>query len=172
MIPLEITKSFIKIKYENHIGYADITHFVSRADFANLAYHPKKNWLTVLYRNNNVVITQKGEAIPLEEIKGYVANTHRGVVVEAEGFYGPPIRARVEILKPEAYVWGSAASMATVRCGEKERSFDRRQRVFLLVSAKSDVSTDSLMKQEIYSIAFENKNSVRGLVSSSGVYRN
>ncbi|WP_253720857.1 hypothetical protein [Bdellovibrio bacteriovorus] len=169
IIPLEITKNFLKIQYAENIGYVDVTHFVSRADYANLAYHPKKNWMAALYRNNDVLITQKRETVPLKEILGYVTNSHRGVVIRPESSsYGPPLRARVEILKPEAHIWG-----VSKLDGHGEVWWKRKN---LLVEEKESVSettvsTDTLMKREIYSIAFENKNSVRGLVSSEGVYR-
>lgn len=169
VIPLEVSKGFIKIKYENQVGYADITHFVTRADFANLAYHPKKNWLTVLYRNNDMIITQKGETVPMKEILGYVSNIHRGVMVRPEdSSYGPPLRARVEIIKPEANVWGVSRVEGHGEVWWKRKSLLSEEKESVVPSL---VSTDSLMKREIYSIAFENKNSVRGIVSSEGVYR-
>lgn len=169
IVPLEITKNFLKIQYENQIGYADITHFVSRADFASLAYHPKKNWVTVLYRNNDVIITQKGETIPMKEILGYVTNSHRGIVIRPDSAtYGPPLRARVEILKPEAHIWGISKIDGHGEVWWKKKNLLLEEPE---APSKSTVTTDSLLKREIYSIAFENKNSVRGLVSSEGVYR-
>ncbi|WII70914.1 hypothetical protein QJS83_10620 [Bdellovibrio sp. 22V] len=164
--PLEISKSFLKIKYNGHIGFVDTTHFVSRADFANLAYHPKKNWVAVLYRNNDAVITQQGLTLPMKELLGFVTNSHRGIIVRPDSSYGPPLRARVEILKPEAHIWG----VSTVD-GHGEVWWKKKD--LLIEEAKpstTTISTDTLMKREIYSIAFENKNSVRGLISSEGVY--
>lgn len=168
LIPLEITKSFLKVQYGSEIGYADITHFVSRADFASLAYHPKKNWMTVLYRNNDAIISQKGETVPLKEVLGYVTNSHRGIVIRPDESYGPPLRARVEIVKPEANIWGVSQIDGHGEVWWKKKNLLMAEPE--VVSA-STVSTDTLMKREIYSIAFENKNSVRGLVSSEGVYR-
>ncbi|WP_413613421.1 hypothetical protein [Bdellovibrio sp. HCB-110] len=168
VIPLEITKSFLKLQYGNQIGYADITHFVSRADFASLAYHPKKSWMAVLYRNNDVIITQKGETVPLKEVLGFVTNSHRGIVIRPDSSYGPPLRARVEILKPEAHIWGISQIDGHGEVWWKKKNLLIEE---IEAPSKSTVSTDSLMKREIYSIAFENKNSVRGLVSSEGVYR-
>lgn len=168
LIPLEIGKDFLKVQYENHIGFVDITHFISRADFANLAYHPQKNWVRVLYRNNDRLITSQAQAIPLKEVLGYVADGHRGIVKNSSGAYSPPLRARVEILKPEAHVWGISQLE-----GHGEVWWKRKN---LLVEESKPVTsnqilTDTLMKREIYSIAFESKNSLRGLVSSNGIYR-
>lgn len=168
VIPLEITKHFLKIQYENQIGYVDITHFISRADFASLAYHPKKGWLTVRYRNNDTVVTKDGDAVPLKEILGYITSNNRGIIKKADMSYGPPLRARVEILKQEAHVWG-----VSQLAGHGQVWWKRKD--LLLEKAKpasaSTITTEELMKREIYSIAFENKNSVRGLVSSEGIYR-
>lgn len=168
VVPLEITKNFLKILYQNQIGFVDITDFVSHADFANLAYHPKKNWITVLYRNNDSLISKQGEVIPLREILGYAANSHRGIVVRSDSSYGPPLRSRVEIIKPEANVWGISQVDGHGEVWWKKRNLVLEKPE---ASSQNTISTDTLMKQEIYSIAFENKNSIRGLVSSEGVYR-
>lgn len=168
VIPLEINKNFLKINYQNKIGYADITDFVSRADYANFAYHPKKNWMPVSHRNNDNLINKQGEQIPLKEILGYATNSHRGVVVRADSSYGPPLRSRVEITKLEAHDWGISAldGHGEIWWKKKNLLLENAQS-----SAQDSISTDTLMKREIYSIAFENKNSIRGIVSSEGVYR-
>lgn len=168
VLPLEFSKNFLKIQYRNQIGFVDITDFVSRADYARLAYHPKKNWLTVSYRNNDSLITKKGERIPLKEILGYATNTRRGVVVRADSSYGPPLRARVQIIKPEANIWAISQLEGHGEVWWKKKN--------LLLEANetppiNTISTDTLMSREIYSISFENRNSIRGIVSSEGVYR-
>lgn len=167
--PLLANDGFLRIRYKNHIGYVDITHFVNRADFASLAYHPKKNWVTVAFRNNNKVLTKKGENVPMSEILGYVTSPLRGIVVRPDSAsYGPPLRARVEIQKPEAHIWGVS------RVDGHGEVWWKKTDLILPVAKTETVSnilTDTLLKREIYSIAFESKTSVRGLVSSEGVYR-
>ncbi|KYG64060.1 hypothetical protein AZI86_14750 [Bdellovibrio bacteriovorus] len=167
IVPLEITKSFLKIQYQGQIGYADITQFVSRADFASLAYHPKKNWFTVIYRNNDMMIGQKGEVIPLKEIQGFVTPMNKGIVISSRDFNGPQIRSRVEIIKPEAYAWGVS------KVDGHGEVFWKRKNLLLeeKPSSPNTLTTDELLKREIYSVAFESKSSVRGVVSSEGVYR-
>lgn len=166
-VPLEITKNFLKIQYQGKIGYADITQFVSRADFASLAYHPKKGWIPVLYRNNDMLLGQKGEVLALKEIQGFVTPTNKGIVVASRDFNGPQIRSRVEIVKPEAYTWGVS------KLEGHGEVFWKRKNLLLedKPSAPNTLTTDELLKREIYSIAFENKTSVKGVVSSEGVYR-
>lgn len=167
--PLRVENGFLRIQYKGRIGYVDITHFVNRADFATLAYHPKKNWVTVAYRNNDKIITKTGDKIPMNEIMGYVTSSDRGIVVNPQtGLSGPPLRARVEIQKPEAQIWGISQLEGHGQVWWKKQD--------LIISENSKrkpttLSTEALLKREIYSIAFESKMSLRGLVSSEGVYR-
>lgn len=168
VLPLEIQKNFIKVQYGDHTGYADITSFVSHSDFAALAYHPKKGWQQVLYRNNDSLILQNGQVIPVKETLGFVADSRRGIVVRTGTSYGPPLRARVNILKLEASLWGLS------RVDGHGEVWWKKTDLLAEVSrapSQNTLTTDELMKRELYSIAFENKNSLRGLVSSEGIYR-
>lgn len=166
-VPLEISKGFLKVKYQDKIGYADITHFVSRADFASLAYHPKKNWMGVLYRNNDMLIGLKGEVVPLKEIQGFVTPSNKAIVIRSHDIDGPQIRSRVEIQKPEAYAWGVS------RVAGHGEVYWKRQNLLIeeKPAAPKALTTDELLKREVFSIAFESKDSVRGVISSEGVYR-
>ncbi len=167
IVPLAFEKGFLKIKYNQNVGYVDITHLTSKADFANLAYHKEKKWQAVTHRDGDALVTVTGERLPLAEIIGYVTNNHRGIVSKPLSANGPQIRSRVEILKPQANIWGISKIDGHGEVWWKKSD--------LLLEEKapnhSTITTDELMKREIYSIAFENKNSVRGLVSSEGVYR-
>ena len=167
VIALGFEKGFVKFKYKDHIGYADVNHFASKADFANLAYHNKKHWLAVTHRDNEFLVTVTGERIPLGEVRAYVTNAHRGIISEASDGYGPQIRSRVEIIKPEAHIWGISRLN-----GHGEVWWQKSNLIIepTKVDART-ITTDELMKREIYSIAFEGKSSLKGLVSAEGVYR-
>lgn len=170
VIPLEVTASFLKIQYNGKTGFVDITHFVNRADFATLAYHPKKSWLTVAFRNNNKILTKKGENVDMSEVLGYVTSPLRAIVIRPDSTnYGPPLRARVEIQKPEAVIWGISRVDGHGEVWWKKTDLLLPQNP--VVEPSKQILTDTLLKREIYSIAFESKTSVRGLVSSEGIYR-
>ena len=167
IIPLNVEKGYLRVSYENQIGFVDINNFVSRADFANLAFAKNKGWLPISHRNGDKLVTKSGEEFHLNDILGYVTNSHRGVIVSANGNTGPQLRSRVEILNQQANIWGYSRVDGHGNVWWKKSD--------LLVEAEikspTTITTDELMKREIYSIAFENKNSVRGIVSSEGVYR-
>lgn len=166
-LPLAIEKGFLKIQYQNQVGYVDINNFVSRADFANLAYSVQTSWTPISHRNGEFLVTKAGLQIPLKEVLGYVTNTHRGVIVSVTNPNGPQLRSRVEIVKPEAHVW------ALSKLEGHGEVWWKKSNLLIEDDVKSttQISTDELMKREIYSIAFENKDSLRGIVSSEGVYR-
>lgn len=171
-IPLGFEGSFIKLRYNNQIGYAEMSHFVSRADFATLAYHPKKNWVAVLHRNNNSIITQSGETLAVEDITGYVTSATKAVVASADTSlnYSPPARAHVEIEEVRAFTWAQSRIKEHGDVWWKKSDLGEVQRT---IASKNDdvLTTEDLLKKEIFSIAFESKDSLRGLVSCEGIYR-
>jgi hypothetical protein len=164
---LAIEKGFIKIQYNNLTGFADINHFASRADFAQIAFHKKEKWQHIRYRENDQLVTKDGKRFPITEFIGFLPNLSRGVVVEPEDSNGPQIRSQVEIKKPEAHIWGISSIEGHGEVWWKKTD--------LLLgdepSTATTISTDELLKKEIFSIAFENKNSVKGLVSAEGIYK-
>lgn len=171
-IPLGIEGSFIKLQYGKQIGYAEMSHFVSRADFATLAYHPKKNWVAVLHRNNGAVITQKGETLAVEDITGYVTSSTKAVMASADTSlnYSPPARAHVEIEEIRAFTWALSRLKEHGDVWWKKSDLAEAQRT--MAAKNSDtLTTEELLKKEIFSIAFESKDSLRGLVSCEGIYR-
>ncbi len=167
VIPLAIVNGFLKINFEDQIGYADINNFVSRADFANLAYSPKGGWMTISHRNGPFLVTKTNTQAPIKDILGYVTNSHRGIVIRPSSSSGPQLLSRVEILKPTANVWASS------KLEGHGNVWWKKSNLLIEDETKSatTITTDELMKREIYSIAFESKDSLRGIVSSEGVYR-
>jgi hypothetical protein len=167
LIPIEFVPGFVKIKYDGIIGYIDTAHVVSRADFANLAYHPTKKWITVLYRKGDSIVTTKGESIPVKHLLAFVTNSHRGIIKKITS-QGPPLRAQVEIKQENAYIWG----LSEIN-GHGEVWWKMKDLLFQEIKAKSSltISTETLLKREIYSISFQSKNSLKGIVSSNGIYK-
>ncbi|WP_413581656.1 hypothetical protein [Bdellovibrio sp. HCB288] len=163
--PLGFEKGFMKINRNGITGYVDINHFASRADFSNLAFIDSK-WIPITHRNGEFLVTAQRAQIPLQRAKGFVTNQLRGVVTRAVPG-GPQLLSRVEITKPEANIW----ALSKIN-GHGEVWWKRNAASFELAPATSSntLTTEQLMKREIYSIAFESKSSVRGIVSSEGVY--
>lgn len=148
------------------MGFVDINHFVSRADFSNLAYVQGKSWIPITHRNGSKVASTQREEIELQNVLGFVTTPNRGIVIRPNASWGPQLMSRVEIVKPEPEMW--AVSRLD---GHGEVWWKRTSATIERTPAAANMATEELLKKEIYSIAFENKNSVRGIVSSEGIYR-
>lgn len=166
ILPLAIVKNFLKIEYNHQIGYVDINHFISRADFANLAYDPhKKTWVVISHRENENLVSVTGQKLAIAEATGYVTTSQRGIVVNPLLDDGPRLRSQVTIVKPEAFIWGVS------NLDGHGQVWWHKTNLLLPVESGTSITTEELMKKEIYSISFESKDSLRGLVSAGGVYR-
>lgn len=167
-VPLEILPGFVKVQYENKVGYADINNFISRADFASLAYSKKLNWTPISHRDGSNLIPRNAVPVPLTEVLGYVTTSTRGIVVRTEGNSGPSLRSRVEIIKPEASLWAQSRMDGHGDIWWKKENVVKHESPKTITA--TTLSTDELLKREITSIAFES-NSLRGIASSDGIYR-
>lgn len=167
LIPLAFRGSWVLVRYQNFKGYVDLNHFVSRADFARMVFHDKKKWTLVTHRENNFLITEKKEKLALDHILGFVTTTNRGIVSASGDDTQPPLQAHIEIIKPEAHIWGISRLE-----GHGEVWW---QKADLLEESKplagDEITSDQLLKRKIYSISFESKKSLRGIVSADGIYR-
>jgi hypothetical protein len=163
--PLGFEKGFMKISINNVVGFVDVNHFASRADFSNLAFVDNK-WIPITHRNGEYLVSAQRAQIPLQRALGYMTSSTRGVVTRAVPG-GPQLLSRVEITKPEANVWALSKVDGHGEVWWKRNSLAHDVNP---ITDKNTISTDELMKREIYSIAFESKSSVRGVVSAEGIY--
>ncbi len=163
--PLGFEKGFMKISINNVVGFVDVNHFASRADFATLAFVDNK-WVPITHRNGEFLVSAQRAQIPIQRALGYVTSSTRGVVTRAV-VNGPQLLSRVEITKPEANIWALSKIDGHGEVWWK-RNFVPHETPQVI--EKNSITTEELMKREIYSIAFESKTSVRGIVSAEGVY--
>ena len=163
--PLGFEKGFMKISINNVVGFVDVNHFASRADFSNLAFVDSK-WIPITHRNGEYLVSAQRAQIPLQRALGYVTSATRGVVTRAMP-NGPQLLSRVEITSPEANIWALSKVDGHGEVWWKRNSAAHET---TRITEKNTITTDELMKREIYSIAFESKSSVRGVVSAEGVY--
>lgn len=167
LIPISYKGSWVQVRYGDFKGYVDLNHFVSRADFARMVFHRKKKWTLVSHRENNFLISERQEKLAMEDIQGFVTTTNRGIVISGEDEKLPPLQARVDILKTEAHIWGIS------QLDGHGEVWWQKSDLLETAETKSEegLSSEELMKRKIYSLSFENKKSLRGLVSADGVYR-
>ncbi len=164
---VSFSKAWMRVRYQNYTGFVDLNHFVSRADFANLVYHPRKHWVTVTHRENNFMITPDKDRIPLSDIWGFLTNPSRAIVIDNSlKANTPPFQARVEILKPDVRLWS-----VSLLEGHGEVWWKKTADLEISATATDEITTEQLMKRKIFSVSFAGRNSLRGLVSADGIFR-
>jgi hypothetical protein len=163
---LGIEKTFLKVAYQNHVGYLDLANLVGRADFAMWAYHKNKGWLGISHRENGFLFTVDNQKIALESFIAFNPYVNRGVACQKLTDDAPSIRSRVEIANSKAHRWALSAleGHGTVwwRMEELENGAKNE--------GAHQISADQLMKREVTAVAFANK-SLKGLASAEGVFR-
>jgi hypothetical protein len=168
ILPLALEGGFLKIAFENKVGFADINNFISKADFAKLAYTRKTGWIKISHRNGQELIARNGTQIPLQNVLGYQTRSDRGIVIKTLDSEGPQLRSWVKIVNPETHFWSVSRLEGHGDVWWKKENLMQNQNS---KTQATTITTDELMKREIYSIAFEKKNSLQGIASSEGIYR-
>lgn len=163
---LGIEKTYLKVSYQGHTGYLDLSNLVGRADFAMWAYHKTKGWLGISHRENGFLYTVDNQKISLESFIAFNPYVNRGVACQKLTDDAPSIRSRVEISDNKAHRWAMSAleGHGTVwwRMEEPE-AITKAQPV-------NQITTEQLMKREVTAVAFVNK-SMKGIASASGIFR-
>jgi len=167
LMPLEIEKNFLKVQYNTHIGYVDLSNLACRGDFAMWAYHKRQGWLGISHRENGFLMTVNNQKIPLNDFIAFSPYSNRGVISQKLSEDGPSIRSRVQILDQKAHRWA-----LSVLEGHGEvwwRTEDTEQ----LTKSEStqQISTEQLLKKEISAFSFASTKSMKGLASANGIYR-
>ncbi len=157
---------FLKTQYLQHEGYLDLSHLVSRADFAVLALKGNQ-WLKVHHREDQFLVTQDKKKIPLDEISAYNGNPTIGVVINSTGLE-PPVRAHVQVMDSEAHQWALSLLPGHGLVWWKKDSIHDTKK-----SSPPDafITTEELLKKEIFSLALEGSKKVKGLISAQGIYK-
>ncbi len=162
-----VKNNWLHINTEKQNGYIDIGHVYLRADFAQWAYHRTLGWIRIQHRENNQLRTQDNLLFPMTEFNSYVSYPHRAFVINSQN-KGPQKRSRVEIKKLLADRW------AVSRVKDHGEVWWKKESVALGKEMPSDLevlSTQELLKRQVFSMAFTDSKKIQGLVSAKGIYK-
>ncbi|MFP5519292.1 MAG: SH3 domain-containing protein [Bdellovibrionia bacterium] len=158
--------AFIQITYANKKGYAPLDHFVLKADFATWAFSKSLGWSEIKYRQNSKFFLKSGKQLDLNEVQAMVTKPTWGMVTATEDT-GPVLRSRVEIEKIEHNLWTLSRLKGHGEVWWKNPEFRMSPQPQIVTQ---NLKVSELLKKEIYSIAFADKKSIAGLLSSDGIY--
>ncbi len=157
---------FLKTKYLDHEGYVDLSHLVSRADFAVWAYIGNK-WHSVHHREDQFIVTSNKIKIPLDEIVALTGSPNKGVIINSDGAE-PPVRAHVQILESESHQWALSLLPGHGMVWWKKDSLNTSKKTEV---EDTGLSADEILKRPVFSLALEGTKKVKGLISAQGIFR-
>ena len=157
---------FLKTKYLDYEGYVDLSHLVSRADFAVWAYKDN-HWQSAHHRENQFLVTSEGKKIPLDEIVALTGSPNKAVVINSEGTQ-PPVRAHVQVLESESHQWAlSQLPGHGLVWWRKDSPSDTKK----ITPEETVLSSEEILKREVFSLALEGSKKVKGLISAKGIFK-
>lgn len=166
MTMLGFDNGFLKTQYLHHTGYVDLSHLVSRADFAIWGYHTQKKWILISHRENEFVLTPDKEKYFINDFTSFAGNPAKAVVLESED--GPPLRAHVQILESRAFQWALSEMPGHGMIWWKKEKFEDTT---LEERTETKITSQQLLDRQVFSLALQSGKTIRGLVSAKGIFR-
>lgn len=163
---LSFEKDYIRVRKNSQTGYLSLNYLVSKFDLSHWIYTHKTKWIPVKYRQGSAMITKDQQKIPLQDVVSLVTRPNIGVIAREHPGY-PPLRTLVDIVKTEVFQWNQSLLPGHGLVWWKDFIFEPIDR---MAQFRSQVDLDELLKRELFSVAFESPNSLRGLVSSQGIF--
>ena len=158
-------KNKVLVSYKNFKGYIDPGLLFLKADFASMALHKNKGWLQVKYREGLYLRTISENLLPIDEFKAFITNKYRAFsLINQE--QGPKLRSRLEIKNLQGDYWSVSLIPEHGEVWWKKVTSQSTE----LTSSES-LSTEQILKRQIYSMAFYPQSQIKGLISASGVFK-
>lgn len=158
---------WLEVSHRGRRGYVDLHHLTHRSDFADWAWIPGTGWVLVSHREGGHIKTRDGRSFALRLARGFTPHLGRGIVVQSESSNSPPLRARVDIRRQERVIW--AASLLP---GHGEVWWQKSSNVVEETPlSTAALSTEELLKRDVYSYALNGSKKPQGLVSAKGIWR-
>jgi len=171
ILPMGVLKDWVKVSYQGLIGYVPIQNFALRADFCNWAYEKnQKKWIAIKYRQGAHLVTHEGERVPLDQFIGFYPQPQLGISISSQDHL-PPLRAHLFITKINQLSWNVSFLTGHGEVWWKPKSSSNTSEVQRVSSQSAEtLTTDELFKRKINSYAFNETTTIKGLISSSGIY--
>lgn len=148
-------------------GWVDMSNLIFKFDFAAfIQIKDQSDWLAVSYRQGTDVVTQDGKKIPIHKIGGVMTHSNRAISISANETTGLRIRQSLTVLDQDAEPWNISElkDFGTVYWKKNEAPQSPQN-----IEPRS-LSTDDILKKEIFSASFHPKNPRRGVISAQGIY--
>ena len=174
-------KGFVKVRFSGIDGFVNISHTISKFDFAvwifpkatykneNLKTSSNNGWMQVKTRLFDEIETTDGQFIHLSEIEGLWTDAAKGIISSiSEPF---PLWTHIRVFPAAPVVWKSSRLPGHHVVWWRESDLKASINSKNSPSSKDDeITIDEILKKEIFSVSFHPKNPRKALVSAGGVY--
>lgn len=168
---LDTDENWALVSLENDsqkIGWVDLSNLILKADFAQFV--KRKNspqWIAVSYRQGSDLVTKLGEKIALKEITHLAPKDNLAISVSNDAQNGLAYRQNLQILEQDFEPWNFSQ---TKEFGTVFWKKGTQKTSKTINSSPENLSTEDILKKEIYSASFHPQIKEQGLISSNGIY--
>lgn len=161
---------FVKIRLGSAVGFVDLSHTISKYDFAVWVYpkgaSPKSStngWEQVESRIFDEIKLKSQRIISMNEIEGIWTDPTRAIATTASSEV--PLWSILKIETEQPIVWRKSRVSGHGTVWWKETKTKNAQ------PGSSHITIDELLKRKISSVSFHPKDSKKAIVSANGVFR-
>lgn len=144
-------------------GYLHNSQVLLRADFATFVMVGGR-WQPVSYRQGAQVVLSSKESVALSDIRGFLTQSDKGIVIDSTEESPLKIKQHVTILQSKFDTWmeSSLPGHGTV--------FWKKDSQKTVLPTLLGLTTDTILKREIFSVAVHPKNPNIAMVSAAGIF--
>lgn len=171
---------FIQIQLDTgRIGYVLLSECLLKIDFSSFIFTKNKTWYSYSYRDQNEIVLNNSKKILIAEVTAVLTRPDLGILTKKLDSEAAPngssnklvARSTVKIISQETQNWveSNIPEHGVIYWREATNS---EKKLYLMSSSmdKNKITTDELLKREIFQVAFNKNNPDRAIASAEGVF--
>lgn len=160
-------QTWLQVSYQQKTGYIHLQHLLNRIDFAHHVLLTNKQWVKVLYRENQHIVDSHKNKHPLSSALALKTDWQKAVVTKSSDNDIPPLRAVVTITNQKSDLWVQSyiEDHGIVWWKKNDLQIDKK--------SSETTTTQDILSKQLFSFSQFNKNSSEQIimVSANGIYR-
>lgn len=162
---LTVDKDWIRVKSldGNKVGYLHNSQVLLRADFATFVMVQGK-WQPVSYRMGEFILLANKKSVALSDVKAFLTQSDKGIVIDTTEESSLKIKQHVSIVQSKFDTWMES------RLNGHGPVFWKKDSQKSVIPILTGMTTETILKREIFSMAVHPKNPNLAIVSAQGIF--